>query len=705
MTDQIVRLGPEYFPRVTTGVPISAGSIYIGEPDTDPEIVGNQITVNALQENGSTVAISQPILTSGGGIPLYNGSPVTLSVSESYSLKVLDSFDVQIYYVPSTDVPVPDAAESSVGYLIDLLALINVSSPVENQTETVLSFFDGLNQGGDDFYWDSSVNKNTANGGTIIDPDNIGGFDGTVGTLSTFLSAQGGGVGFGCWVRNYTGAILFDWFGAIGDGAQDDIVALTAAEQSLPATGGTLKGSVGRTYAVNTDFTITKDNTRVTSDDSTNCIIFAPDASSISNAVVKVATGLSGVQIDNITIDGNSDNNDAAGFACIYAIQTEDIIISDCVLKNGITEGIRLFATTSANKNFAILNNSILNVGRAGIDVDYGQQGLIDGNKIISTGGSGIGLSKGSDAALYFTSYCRVVNNYITKEVPPTSIYLSGAEGGFFIAMGEGTKFCTIDSNICYDNRNASQDGIGYGQTGADTVRGMVISNNQVLYAGQFGIDCTSETVCDGNIVRYPAEHGIAIVSDAGDDFQSVVVTNNIITNVNESNNVIADIYAILVNALVACDFTKLIISDNVIYDSRITPQTDYGIGLVTTNAGMNSVQVRNNDVNDLLTAGIRVVGANISEYIIAGNIGYSTRTRGVGAVANGNTFHTVVHGLDVTPLVQDITITGAADSTNPITRVWVDNINSTQFRVNTGADPGASGWSFGWTADTESIS
>ena len=102
MTDQIVRLGPEYFPRATSGVPISGGSIFIGEPDTDPEIVGNQIQVSALQENGTTVPISQPILTSGGGVPLYNGAPVTLLVSESYSLKVLDAFDVQIYNVPST---------------------------------------------------------------------------------------------------------------------------------------------------------------------------------------------------------------------------------------------------------------------------------------------------------------------------------------------------------------------------------------------------------------------------------------------------------------------------------------------------------------------------------------------------------------------------------------------------------------------------
>jgi len=95
----IVRLGPEYFPDPTKGRPVSSGSLYIGEPDTDPTVVSNQITVSAVQEDGTTVAISQPISTGAGGVPLYLGSPVILTVSESYSLKLLDPYGSQVYYV------------------------------------------------------------------------------------------------------------------------------------------------------------------------------------------------------------------------------------------------------------------------------------------------------------------------------------------------------------------------------------------------------------------------------------------------------------------------------------------------------------------------------------------------------------------------------------------------------------------------------
>jgi hypothetical protein len=97
-----VRLGPEYFPETSRGRPIALGSIYVGQPDLDPEIVGNQKTLSVQQEDGTIVAVTQPIYTNAGGVPVYSGSPVTLLVEGTYSLKVLDSSDAQVYYVPST---------------------------------------------------------------------------------------------------------------------------------------------------------------------------------------------------------------------------------------------------------------------------------------------------------------------------------------------------------------------------------------------------------------------------------------------------------------------------------------------------------------------------------------------------------------------------------------------------------------------------
>lgn len=96
-----VQLGPEYIPNPSIGRSLSLADIYVGEPDTDPEIVGNQKQISIQQENGSIVQVSQPITTGAGGVPLYNGSPVIILVEGNYSLKIVNSGGSQIYYTPS----------------------------------------------------------------------------------------------------------------------------------------------------------------------------------------------------------------------------------------------------------------------------------------------------------------------------------------------------------------------------------------------------------------------------------------------------------------------------------------------------------------------------------------------------------------------------------------------------------------------------
>lgn len=96
-----VRLPYNYYPDPTRGRPVFDGSIYVGLPDTDPQITSNRLTVTAIQEDGSTTPIAQPIKTGAGGVPMLNGSPVQLQVSGEYSIKVMDKFGAQVYYAPS----------------------------------------------------------------------------------------------------------------------------------------------------------------------------------------------------------------------------------------------------------------------------------------------------------------------------------------------------------------------------------------------------------------------------------------------------------------------------------------------------------------------------------------------------------------------------------------------------------------------------
>ena len=88
-----------YVPNPTLGRPLFNCQIFVGEPDLDPEIVGNQKQLNVIQEDGTVVPVSQPFVTSAGGVPTYNGKTVLLDVDGNYSFKVLDNLGVQKYYI------------------------------------------------------------------------------------------------------------------------------------------------------------------------------------------------------------------------------------------------------------------------------------------------------------------------------------------------------------------------------------------------------------------------------------------------------------------------------------------------------------------------------------------------------------------------------------------------------------------------------
>jgi len=102
VANNIVRLPMDYFPDPTKGRPVFNGSVYIGNPDTDPEVLGNRKTVTLRQEDGTEVPVTgagQPLVTGSGGVILYNGSPVQALTDGNYSIKVLNSKGSQVYFV------------------------------------------------------------------------------------------------------------------------------------------------------------------------------------------------------------------------------------------------------------------------------------------------------------------------------------------------------------------------------------------------------------------------------------------------------------------------------------------------------------------------------------------------------------------------------------------------------------------------------
>jgi hypothetical protein len=153
------------------------------------------------------------------------------------------------------DKPISTAAQSALDTkspdfnVNDMFGLISISTQDDGDVANIAGYFATFPQsefdGGGAFVWQASLNKNLANGGTIIDPDNTGGFDGTASTRNAFLAAQGSGAGVGCWVRSTTGIINVYSFGAVGDGVVDDTAAIQATIDSLDALGGTVLVSGG----------------------------------------------------------------------------------------------------------------------------------------------------------------------------------------------------------------------------------------------------------------------------------------------------------------------------------------------------------------------------------------------------------------------------------------------------------------------------
>lgn len=110
----------QYFPDSTKFGTIGLGSLYVGVINGDPaNVPADRIQVYAARQGLSDLAIPQPIALSAGGVPLYNGSPVTLKINSAYSMAVRNNLGAQVYYSPSAGEGIQALADLAA----DILAL------------------------------------------------------------------------------------------------------------------------------------------------------------------------------------------------------------------------------------------------------------------------------------------------------------------------------------------------------------------------------------------------------------------------------------------------------------------------------------------------------------------------------------------------------------------------------------------------------
>lgn len=162
----------EYFPNPNKFGAIGAGELYIGVVDGDPAFNSeDRIQVYIARQNDTDLPIPQPIDLSSGGVPVYQGSPVTLKVSQSYSLAVLDINNQQVYYCPKAGEEIgdlsgllDDVAELKDEiklkiYQVDTIADLRLYEALyDGQQVEVVSYYDG---------WAGTI-EGPVGGGTMV---------------------------------------------------------------------------------------------------------------------------------------------------------------------------------------------------------------------------------------------------------------------------------------------------------------------------------------------------------------------------------------------------------------------------------------------------------------------------------------------------------------------------------------------------------
>lgn len=170
---RIANLPYQYVPNPARGTPVFNGSMYIGQPDLDPEIPLNQISVSIQQENGTIVPVSQPIQIGPGGVPIYNGSPAIILIDESvFSIKVEDNLGAQKFYQGRASSIELSVLYTSTKLVVDTVkgatnSLESLTGMANGTSAQTLGYNEVGDGGGRDYYYDEN-SAATVDGGSVI---------------------------------------------------------------------------------------------------------------------------------------------------------------------------------------------------------------------------------------------------------------------------------------------------------------------------------------------------------------------------------------------------------------------------------------------------------------------------------------------------------------------------------------------------------
>jgi hypothetical protein len=456
------------------------------------------------------------------------------------------------------------------------------------------------------------------------------------------------------WKRDYKSTVLPQWFGATGDGATDDTVAIN---NCIASSQGKLIRFPAGTYIYNGSATLTNGTNLIGDGRNTTiikCNIAAPSnlfdcagyASGIRSmrfiAGVTQTTGnwvkLSGIEsfIDDFYMTGDFNGVNMTGNVAK---------ITNGRFQDAAAGASRIIA--AGGDNSQLISDVLMgaqspaNIAAAGIQVTNSSALTLNNVSVIQ---QGIGLNITSNVSNLGVYSIKATNCFFDNCTRAMAITLTGS--------GNAVRFHFVS---CW--------------FGSSTLNNVTLSNN-----GTGVLEGITFTACDfvNSLQSGFATGGTGNVNDVSlvNCFASGNLNGMFFTNANNCR-------------VVACTIG---------YGSGLPSNTNNGIVLESTTSSMivTDCIIKGNGTNQVVNNG--------TNNTIVDNDGYRTKTAGTSLIASGVSSVVINHNLPATPLAQDLELSLLANQgTTPL---YIDSttINATSFTVRT-ASNAAANINFAWKA------
>lgn len=478
-------------------------------------------------------------------------APIKTADKTSSELQNTIVEDGQFYYDTDEDRGVLGSVRQYLVGLRDTGKKVNTISDVIGDTPSwyetsfsatpkrdVLGYYEVGDGGGGTFYWDDNEDKANHNGGTIINPDH----NSTIGSANWY-SATGDSTdttGSGCWVLNFSGYINLKWFGAKGDGSNDDYNAIQSAFDYLNTL---LSGKLlmpDSQYNVSTKITFPS-NSGSYSIFGDGVLVFTGS----SGSLLEFPVGNYDVKVSDVTIDANNGSSDDiirrlggdrltfknVSFINSYSthfrinnthsekctIKFDNCLFEDCGNLDSRAAVIADEADTVGTSVVSFVDTDFINCYRSCVVSNCKHSSILGGRSEISYRGPSLRGSANLDA---------ISEN--SASIIGHKVYINGTSESYGMVIGYGVLSATVVGNIIEDESGNTLKAIAVDPTlsgGSNVDCNFTVVGNSTIGCDQgIHIIGAKNGVVSGNTIRQPNDNGIRIVNA-----ENVHINNNFI--------------------------------------------------------------------------------------------------------------------------------------------------------------------------------